>query len=58
MKFDEEYWFDSETEEVNVRQKARKLGIPEEKVDEMIRRHPDAFEIGKDEWEEMMGGEE
>ena len=53
----EEYWLDSEAEEMNVREKARKMGIPKEKVDEMIRKHPDAFEIGKDEWEEMKGEE-
>ena len=50
---DEEYWLDSEAEEMNVRQKARKMGIPKEKVDEMMRRKGDAFAIGKDEWEEM-----
>ena len=50
---DEEYWLDSEAEEMNVRQKARKMGIPNEKVDEMMRRKGDAFAIGKDEWEEM-----
>ena len=50
----EEYWLDSEAEEMNVREKARKMGIPKEKVDEMMRRKGDAFSIGKDEWEEMM----
>ena len=52
-RWDEEYWRDEDAEEMNVRQKARRLGIPKEKVDEMMRRKGDAFAIGNDEWEEM-----
>ena len=54
---DEEYWLDSEAEEMNVREKARRMGVPEEKVDEMMRRKVDAFSIGRDDWEEMMEDE-
>ena len=45
FNFDEEYWRDSEAEEMNVREKARKMGIDEDKIDDLIHRHPDAFEI-------------
>ncbi len=54
MSFDEEYWLDSEAEECNVREKARKMGIDEDKIDDLIRRHPDAFEISNCELEELL----
>lgn len=46
MDWDEQYWLDSEAEEMNVREKARRMGIAQDDVDALIRRHPDAFEIG------------
>ena len=56
--WDEEYWLDSEAEECNVREKARKMGIDEEKINDLIRQHPDAFEITDRDLEELLEDEE
>ena len=56
--WDEEYWLDSEAEECNVREKARKMGIDEDKIDDLIRRHPDAFEISDRDLEELLEDED
>ena len=45
MTFDYDYWADSDAEECTVREKARKLGIPKRDVENLLRKHPDAFEI-------------
>ena len=58
MSWDEEYWLDSEAEECNVREKARKMGISKDKIDDLIRQHPDAFEISKRDLEELLEDED
>lgn len=58
MSFDEEYWLDSEAEECNVRAKARKMDINKDKIDDLIRQHPDAFEITDRDLEELLEDEE
>lgn len=58
MSFDEEYWLDSEAEECNVREKARKMGIDEDKINDLIRQHPDAFEISNRDLEELLEDED
>ena len=58
MSWDEEYWLDSEAEECNVREKARKMGIDEERIDDLIRQHPDAFEISERDLEKLLGDED
>ena len=58
MSFDEEYWLDSEAEECNVREKARKMGIDEDKINDLIRQHPDAFEISKRDLEKLLEDED
>lgn len=57
MSFDEEYWLDSEAEECNVREKARKMGIDEDKVNDLIHQHPDAFGISNRDLEELLEDE-
>ena len=52
--FDEQYWLDSEAEECNVREKAQRMGIDDNKMDELIREHPDAFEITDRDLEELL----
>lgn len=47
MNWDEEYWLDSEAEECNIREKARKMGISKDKINDLIRQHPDAFTISR-----------
>ena len=54
MSFDEEYWLDSEAEECNVREKARRMGIDKDKINDLIRRHPDAFGISNRDLEELL----
>ena len=56
--WDEEYWLDSEAEECNVREKARKMGISKDKIDNLIRQHPDAFEISDRNLEELLEDED
>ena len=58
LDFDEEYWRDSEAEEMNVREKARKMGINKDRIDDLIRRHPDAFEISDSDLEGLLEDEE
>ena len=58
MSFDEEYWLDSEAEECNVREKARRMGIDEGKINDLIHQHPDAFEISKRDLEELLEDED
>lgn len=55
MDWDEEYWLDSEAEECNIREKARKMGVSKSKIDALMRKHPDAFEISRHELEELFG---
>ena len=50
----EDYWLDSEAEECNVREKARKMGLDREKVDDLLRQHPDAFEITTHDLEKLL----
>lgn len=58
LDFDEEYWRDSEAEEMNVREKARKMGIDEERINDLIRQHPDAFEISNRDLEDLLEDED
>ena len=58
LDFDEEYWHDSETEEMNVRKKARKMGISKDRIDDLMRQHPDAFEISNSDLEGLLEDEE
>ena len=58
LDFDEEYWRDSEAEEMNVREKARKMGIDKDRIDDLIRQHPDAFEISNSDLEGLLEDEE
>ena len=58
LDFDEEYWRDSEAEEMNVREKARKMGISKDRIDDLIRQHPDAFEISNSDLEGLLEDEE
>lgn len=53
MDWDEQYWLDSEAEEMNVREKARRMGIPRDEIDALIRRHPDAFEISDSDLQQL-----
>ena len=57
LDFDEEYWRDSEAEEMNVREKARRMGIDEDKIDDLIRQHPDAFKISNRDLEDLLDDE-
>ena len=52
--FDEQYWLDSEAEECNVREKAQRIGIDNNKINELICKHPDAFEITDRDLEELL----
>ena len=58
MSWDEEYWLDSEAEECNVRDKASKMGIKKDKIDNLIHQHPDAFEISNRDLEELLEDED
>ena len=52
-EFDEEYWMDADAEEDQLRLKTHQMGVLDEKVDELFRRHLDAFEVSERDLEEL-----